>query len=124
MEPSYPTIDEPATANYVLEVLRDMHRQASQFDPEVERGVELSFETTVAEWRNACNLVEWRELGRAYNQIWGIQCTDSEWYRALEPARAMQLSDVCQLIARHATAPRIRPARLLGGDCLPSLPHP
>ena len=34
MEACYPTINEPATADYVLEVLRDMYRQASQFDPE------------------------------------------------------------------------------------------
>jgi hypothetical protein len=119
MEPWYATIDEPATTDYVLEVLRDMHRQWSQFDPEVDSDAKLSFGTTVAEWRAACHLLSWRQLGRAYNQFWGMQCSDADWHEVLEPPRQRQLSEVCQLIARHATVPRIRPARLLGTECLP-----
>jgi len=36
MDVHYPTADGPATAEYVLAVLRDMHRQASEVDPEVD----------------------------------------------------------------------------------------
>jgi hypothetical protein len=119
MEASYRTIDEPATADYVLAVLRDEHRQASQFDPDVDPDAELSFDTTIAEWRTAGNMLPWRALGRAYNKHWGIECSDSEWYAALEPAGEKHLSDLCQLIAQHAIISRIRPLRLLGTECLP-----
>jgi hypothetical protein len=113
----YPTIDQPATPEYVLAVLRDMHRQQCQHDPEADAHAVLSFDTTVAEWRDACDLIEWRELGRGYNQIWGIACQDHEWRAVLEPPRVRRLADVCQLIAEHAARPVIRPSRMLGSTC-------
>jgi hypothetical protein len=118
MEASYATIDEPATPEYVLAVLRDEHRQSGQFNPNVDRRAELSFETKISEWRDACDLLPWRALGRAYNQHWAIRSSDSEWYAVLEPACEKQLLDVCQLIARHAVVRRIRPVKLLGTKCL------
>jgi hypothetical protein len=116
----YPSIDQPATPAYVLAVLRDMHRQQCQHDPEADSDAELSFDTTVAEWRDACDLIGWRELGRAYNQIWGIACRDHEWRAVLEPQRFRRLADVCQLIAGHAARPVIRPSRMLGSTCAPA----
>jgi hypothetical protein len=116
----YPTIDERATPEYVLAVIRDMHRQQCQYDPEADPGAVLSFDTTVAEWRDACDLLGWRELGRAYNQVWGITCSDAEWRAVLEPARQRRLADVCQLIAGRALRPLIRPSRLLGSTCAPA----
>jgi hypothetical protein len=116
----YPAIDSPATPEYVLAVLRDMHRQQCQHDPEVDSGALLSFNTTVAEWRDACDLIGWRELGHAYNQFWGIACKDHEWRAVLEPARQRRLADVCQLIAAYATRPVIRPSRMLGSTCAPA----
>jgi hypothetical protein len=116
----YPTIDEPATPEYVLAVLRDMHRQQCQHDPEADPGVALSFDTTVAEWRDACDLLGWRELGHAYNQLWGITCTDAEWRAVLEPAGQRRLADVCRLIAARVARPVVRPSRLLGSTCAPA----
>jgi len=120
MDVRYPTIDEPATPEYVLAVLRDMHRQQCQHDPEAGPGAVLSCDTTVAEWRDACDLLEWRQLGRAYNQVWGIACSDDEWRAVLDPARQRRLADVCQLIAARAARPVIRPSRLLGSTCAPA----
>jgi hypothetical protein len=93
MEASYSTIDEPGTAASVLEVLRDMQRQESQFDPNIDPKAELSLETTVAEWRTAWDLGGWRALGRACNQRWDMQCPDADWHAALEPPRARRLTD-------------------------------
>jgi hypothetical protein len=117
MDASYPPVDAPATPEYVLAVLRDNHRQQCQFDPEAEPSVNLSFSTTVADWRLACDLVGWRKLGRAENGLWGIACSDDDWRAVLEPATERTLADVCGLIAQHATAPTIRPWRLLGAKC-------
>jgi hypothetical protein len=116
----YPTIDEPATPEYVLAVLQDAHRQQCQHDPEADPDAVLTFESTVVDWRAACDLVGWRELGRAHNQLWGIACSDDEWREVLEPAGRRQLTGVCQLIAERTNRPRIRPARLLGSICAPA----
>src|SRR5262245_5858694 len=116
----YPAIDEPATAEYVLTVLQDMHRQQCQYDPEAEPGVVLSFDTTVEQWQDACDLFGGKELGRAHNDFWGISISDDEWREVLEPASQKQLAGVCQLIATQAVRPVVRPARLLGGDCAPA----
>jgi hypothetical protein len=117
---SYPTIDEPASPEYVMAVIRDEHRQQREYDLEADPEAVLSLETTVADWREACDLVGWRKLGRAHNQVWGINCSDAEWRAALEPADQKRLADVCRLIAAHAVRPVIRPSRLLGSHCGPA----
>jgi hypothetical protein len=120
MEVHYPTIDQPATPEYVLAVLQDMHRQQCQWDPEADRDFVLSMETTVEEWRTACALVEWKRLGRAHNENWAIRITDAEWRAVLEPADEKRLAEVCELIACRATRPVIRPARLFDCNCAPA----
>ncbi|HMF17181.1 MAG TPA: hypothetical protein VKE98_08240 [Gemmataceae bacterium] len=118
MEVHYPTIDEPATPEYVLAVLRDMHRQQCQFDPEADSSAVLSMDTTVEEWRDACGLVRWRQLAHAYNEMWQLNCSDAEWRQVLEPAHRKRLAGVCALIAGRAIRRVIRPSQLLGNSCL------
>jgi hypothetical protein len=93
MDVHYPPLDEPATPEYILAVLQDMHRQQCQWDPEADSGTELTLETTVAEWRDACDLLGWKPLGRAYNVFWGVSITDAEWRAVLEPAQEKRLAD-------------------------------
>jgi hypothetical protein len=62
MDTDCTVIEEPATAEYVLAVLRDMHRQQCQFDPEAELGISLNFESTVDDWLAACDLLSTRKL--------------------------------------------------------------
>lgn len=112
----YPIIAEAATPEYVLEVLRADHRFALDHDPEAEPA-ELSFDSSVGEWREACDLLAWRPLGRALNKDWAVSISDRAWQRALEPSSSRTLQDVCTLIARHATRPLVRPARLLSSNC-------
>jgi hypothetical protein len=117
MDIQYATTDEPATPEYVLAVIRDHHRQQYQFDDSADCEAVLTLDTTVAEWRDACDLLGWRQLGDALNQIWGITCTDEEWRAVLEPNSEKRLADVCELIAKHARRRHIRPANLLGSPC-------
>jgi hypothetical protein len=118
MQSSYPVLDEPATPDYVLAVLRDWHRQASAVD-EADGEVNLSFETSVDEWRWAylADIFNWREWAQGQNQLWGIECPDAEWREVLTPPRLKRLHGVCELIARYARRPRIRPACLFGKTC-------
>src|SRR5947209_3335832 len=64
MDAHYPTIDQPAAAEYVLAVLRDMHRQQSWSGAKGDSSARLSFGSTVAEWNEAYDysLLGWREL--------------------------------------------------------------
>jgi hypothetical protein len=88
-----------ASPDYVLEVLRESHRHQCSFDPEADPTVELSFGSSVAEWRNACDLLGTKKLAEALNDIWGLTIPSSDWQAVLEPARSRTLRDVCGLIA-------------------------
>jgi hypothetical protein len=120
MDVHYATIDEPATPEYVLAVLRDMHRQQCQFDDVADANAILSPEMTIDEWGEACDLLDWRELGRSFNKFWEISCSDNQWRGVLTPGKEKRLSDVCRLIAAHARRPTIRPATLFGSTCAPA----
>jgi hypothetical protein len=113
----YPTGTEPATAEWVLNVFRDFHRQSAQFDPEVYFEEELTFDTTIVDWREQCDLLPCKELGRYYNKFFEIDLPDSEWRAVLEPEKSKTIGDVCALVAKHAVRPSIRPACLLGPPC-------
>jgi hypothetical protein len=106
-----------ADAQLVLRVVAEIHRQRTHFDPEVDPSAELSFRSTVAEWRSACDLLSWRELGRALNTEWGINAADTEWRSVLEPAHERTLRDVCELIAGRARLPQIVPRGFFGARC-------
>lgn len=107
----------PATPEYVLAVIRGAYRQQLQFDPEAEPGIALDFDSTIAEWRNACDLVAWKALGRALSIEWQFAATDQEWKQVLEPAKKAALGKMCGFIASRACQPEILPSRLLGGIC-------
>src|SRR5918999_618718 len=108
---------EPATPDYVLAVLRDAYRHAEHLDPESESGVDLTFTSTIGEWRRACDLLSWRPLGRALNKWFDIALPDSAWRVVLHPSDKHTLRDVCELIAAHAQRPISRPARIAGVEC-------
>lgn len=107
MQIDYPTTDVPATPEYVLAVLQDLSRYKN---PKLQ----LTDATTIAEWRDACDLSDWQGLSQGMNEGWDIQCDESQWRAVLEPADQRRLSDVCNLIAHHAMRPTIRPLTLAG----------
>jgi hypothetical protein len=104
-------------AALVLRVIAEIHRQRTYFDPEVDPSAELSFRSTIADWRSACDLLHWRELGRALGMEWGINATAAEWRAVLEPARERTLGDVCQFIADRAHLPQIVARGFFGARC-------
>ena len=61
----HPTPDE------VLTILVDQHRHQSQVDPEAEADAILTFDSTIADWRSAGDLLGWHRLGQALNEDWG-----------------------------------------------------
>jgi len=120
MDAQYPTIDEPATKEYVLSVFRDTHRR--NFDSIAAEGDEfedLTFDTTISDWKDAWDydLMLTSEFGRSLNRWWKIECTTAQWRDVLKPAGEKRLEDLCSLIASRTTRPRIRPAHHLGREC-------
>lgn len=120
MDASYPTIDEPATKEYVLAVLRGTHRR--NFESIAAEGDEfedLTFDTTIGDWKDNWDfdLMLTSEFGRWLNRWWKIDCTTAEWREVLRHAGEKRLEDLCGIIASRTTQPRIRPARILGREC-------
>ena len=107
----------PASPDYVLEVLRESHRHQCSFDPEADPTVELSFGSSVAEWRDACDLLGTKKLAEALSDIWGLAIPPSEWQAVLEPAKLRTLRDVCGLIASQAQQTRMLNAGHFGSSC-------
>jgi len=113
-----PPVYLPATPDYVLAVIRDSHRQQCQFDPEAEPDAELTFETTIAEWRSACDLLDWRRLGRALDLEWKLGRSDAAWRTVLEPAKERTIRELCEFVAQGSVWPVIEPVSILGSTCL------
>lgn len=120
MDTNHSTIDIPATRDYVLDVLVDEHRQQCHYDSSADPDASLTFDSTVADWRNACDLIGWRQLGHAMNEGWGTSFTNAQWRSALVPAKSKTLGNVCNLIATEATSPTIRPITLFDRPCRPA----
>jgi hypothetical protein len=107
-----------ASPEFIHATIADQYRLQCGYDPEAEPDLEISFETTVAEWRNACDLVGWEEVGRGLNEEYGINVHRDRWFSVLEPASQRRLRGVCELIASEAMVVVVRPASVLGGKCL------
>jgi hypothetical protein len=107
----------PPSADFVLEAIRESHRHQCAYDPEANPSVELSPDSTVADWRNACDLVATDDLGAALNALWEINVSRDDWRAVLEPPKQRRLREVCRLIASNAQRSIIRPAGALGAAC-------
>jgi hypothetical protein len=117
MHTQYPTIPGPESPEYVLATMIDQHRQMCQLGDLINPDINLSFETTIEELREACELLPWRQLGRALNREWHLDLSDAEWEAVLEPASERTLGFLCRFIAQHVGVPLIRPTRLFGEQC-------
>ena len=112
-------VSVPVTPEYVLAVFRDNHRQAVRIDECCDPTMDLTLDSTVEEWRYALDLLEWRELGRAMNESWRINCSDAAWYGVLHPPRRRGAC-VAQLISWNAMRDELRPLSIAGTQCLPA----
>jgi hypothetical protein len=107
---------QPSPEN-VLAILVDQHRHASTVDPEMDPTALLTFDTTVAEWRDACDLVDWQPLADALNSGWNMKAEMNEWKAVLEPADQRTLRDVCGFISKHANINDVPDHAPFGGRC-------
>jgi hypothetical protein len=100
----------------VLDTIRDSYRFSRRFDPDTE-DIDLAFETTVGQWRDACDLLPADRLGESLS-IWFDALIDVyEWRATLEPAETATLGDVCELLAERARVPGVEPLGICGTKC-------
>lgn len=109
MNADYPVQELPATPEYILAVIKDSYRQQCQYDPEAEKGVLLTPDSTIQEWRGACDLLGWRQLAKAMNDWFKTDFSDEQWKAVLEPAKGKKLRDVCEMLATKAKRLEIKP---------------
>jgi hypothetical protein len=112
-----PPVYLPSTPGYVLAVIRDWHRQQCRLDPVAEPDVELTFESTIAEWRGACDLLDSKRLGRALDGEFKLGRPDAAWRALLDPPKARTLRQLCEFIAQEPVRPSIEPLGILGSKC-------
>jgi hypothetical protein len=117
MEMTPATTTHHPTPEFVLSALIDSHRQQCGYDDLADPEAELSFATTVQEWRDACDLVDWRPLGEAMNWIWGLTCSDEQWRDVLEPGTERTLADVCGFLSKAARVEDVGSVTILGREC-------
>ncbi|QDT94832.1 hypothetical protein [Gimesia aquarii] len=83
-----------ATPEYVLSVLQDEHRQIVQVDDACDPDIDLTFDSTVADWRDAMDYLHAKQLGRGLNVSWALSLPDAAWRNVLTPEREKTLRDV------------------------------
>jgi len=106
----------PVTPEYILASFQEEWRQIALPDAQEERELP-TFTTTIAQWRDLLDLVDWSRLGRALNEAWGTNFSRQQWREVLEPSRKKTLRGVCDLLASQAKRPLVPPAKLLGHEC-------
>lgn len=114
------TFKQIMTPTDVLNIFIEQHRLCSPLDPEADPYAELSFTSTIDEWRDANDLLAWRPLSEFLNKEFQIKATEDKWKSVLTPSSTKTLKDVCELISKHSSKQDIRPLKLLGQECLSS----
>ena len=118
MKAKYDTIKVPATPDYILSVIQDEYRLICENDWESEPDMNLTFDSTIKDWRIACDLLPWKQLGSALNEWFNVSIDSSKWKSLLEPASKKTLKGVCEEIAKYSDRETIKPIRIFGKECL------
>ncbi|MEN8251766.1 MAG: hypothetical protein ABFS32_22795 [Bacteroidota bacterium] len=106
------------TEEEILEIFKEQHRLCSPHDPEADPMIEITADMNISEWRQANDLVNWRQLGTFLNKEFRINISEDTWHRTLEPSKSRKLRQVCQLISQHADRDTYESKTLLGKRCL------
>ncbi len=102
----------------ILNILIEQHRLCSPLDFEADPSVELSFDSTIEEWRYANDLLDWYPLSTFLNKSFDLTISSQEWKSVLTPSSVKTLKGVCDLISKYSKQTEIQPLKLLGQECL------
>ncbi len=108
---------ERYTPQDILQILIDFYNCQAAFDPEVEPGHHLSFQTTIFEWRDICDLIEPKKLAKCYHDSFKLNTLVSELEILLSYSKNT-LSDFCNYIADNAVRQEVLPVNIMGTNCM------
>ncbi|OQP46212.1 hypothetical protein [Niastella populi] len=101
----------------ILQIIQANYKQQQQYDDIVLKDQELTFETTILEWRDICDLVDTSKLWKYLNYYFRMTADEEAWMNILEPEDEKTLGDLCNFIAILAEKEIIRPIKLFGNYC-------
>ena len=101
----------------ILQILTDFYNCQSQFDLEVYPDKKLTFDTTIREWRDICDLVEPEELVKYYYKLFKLESQIEELEKLFIWEGKNKLGDLCYYIAKHAQKEEIIPIISMGRTC-------
>jgi hypothetical protein len=102
----------------ILQIIQANYKQQQQFDPIALKNGNLTFSTTIFDWRDTCDLVETNQLWQHLNFYFRLNIEKNAWMTVLDPEDDKTLKDLCKFIAYHANKPVITPIKLFDKDCL------
>jgi hypothetical protein len=101
----------------ILQILNDFYNCQSEFDPEVEKGEVLTFDTSIADWTMICDLIEPRKLAKYYHDLFKLETPIADLEDILIHEEQNKLHDFCDYIAQNAPKQNVVPIISLGQSC-------
>lgn len=109
--------DAKSRPDDILAILRDEHRHQSAYDPGADPDAVLTLDSSIEDWRIACDLVGWRQLAAALNSQWNLVVPLSEWKELLTPPRIKKLRGVCELLSASSRPKEVVIPLVFGRPC-------
>jgi hypothetical protein len=101
----------------ILQIIHANYRQQQQYDDIVLKDQEFTFDTTIADWQDICDLVGTSELWNYLNYYFRLNLDKQSWMTVLEPEDTKTLGNLCNFISSHADKEMIKPIKLFGSNC-------
>jgi hypothetical protein len=101
----------------ILQIIQANYVQQQQFDDIVLKNYDLTFETTISDWQDICDLVDTSELFKYLNYYFHLEASRETWMDILEPEEEKTLGDLCNFVADTAEKEVIEPIKIMGDFC-------
>ena len=103
--------------NEILQILNDFYNFQSVFDPEVSSGETLTFDITISEWVNICDLLESKALAKSYHESFQLNTPLVDLELILRQSEN-DLRSFCNYLSEHAVKQSISPITIMGRPCI------
>lgn len=105
------------TKKDIFQMLIDSYNFQAVFDPEVDKEIDVSCNTSIEEWISICDLVRPEKLAKFYYHSFELKSDYSKLEYILLNGDKYNLGDLCQYIADSAIKREINPIVLFGKKC-------